>query len=437
MQTNESQTNNKKLNKTLINLTRKFCFFCWVFIFCFVLSLFFLSHCSDRKKEETPLRHHTSSQWNPRRLEKPGCFSPRLDLEKNPHFSLIWLKNLNHLPTQKKNNSRPLFIFGLSQASMDEAKFELRIAELIYQTFSIAFLIVGIVTNLFSAIIYSNKKMRKTSYSVYLFALAIADLFVTINGNTRLVLMSFETANPRQHHINATMDPDENKFRFKGFDIRETSIVACRLHRFFTYYFLQMSSCLLCLLSIDRFFGIVLALKAFRFNRSSIAHKVVLIVGFFITLFNAHFLVFMGYYETVTDSVVSLNHTGIANTRRIVVCDPDPENLVYKKFWHVFFFFDTIVYTLIPFVVMITCNVCIVAKIVKSRVRSKQVVIARQKSRKCLSTLHANQIVKNTSSMLATEKRISIILVSISFSFLVFTLPVFVIEHITCKFDLI
>jgi hypothetical protein len=358
-----------------------------------------------------------------------------------------------------------------------ETKIEHRLAELIYQISSILFLIVGIVTNMISAIIYSKKKMRKTSYSVYLFALAIADLCVTINGNTRTVLMYFPfdkiwTKNSNQnvttYHNQFIVDSRAtsqitNKLTFKGFDIRETSIVACRLQRFLSYYFLQFSSCLLCLLSIDRFFGIVLVLKAFQFNRASVARKIVLILVFLIALFNVHFLIFMGHSTASTHQIPN-NHNQ-TSIEQVVVCDVYGQKVseFYKKFWPIFFHFDAIIYTQIPFMIMIVCNACIVAKIIKSRVRSKQVIIDRTKrtsistttitnttttaaltmttsnstrssSRSSGSSGDSSKILKNTSSMLATEKRISIILVSISFSFLVFTLPVFVVEHLQCKF---
>ena len=360
-----------------------------------------------------------------------------------------------------------------------ETKIEHRLAELIYQISSILFLIVGIVTNMISAIIYSKKKMRKTSYSVYLFALAIADLCVTINGNTRTVLMYFPfdkmwTPNSNQnvttYHNQFIIDSratsqNANKLAFKGFDIRETSIVACRLQRFLSYYFLQFSSCLLCLLSIDRFFGIVLVLKAFQFNRAIVARKIVLILVFLIALFNVHFLIFMGHSSAKIHQIPNNQNQTIIE--RVVVCDVNGDhqevNEFYKKFWAIFFHFDAIIYTQIPFMIMIVCNACIVAKLVKSRVRSKQVIIDRTKrtsistttitntttttalttttsnstrssSRSSGSSGDSSKILKNTSSMLATEKRISIILVSISFSFLVFTLPVFVVEHLQCKF---
>ena len=61
----------------------------------------------------------------------------------------------------------------------------------------------------------------------------------------------------------------------------------------------------------------------------------------------------------------------------------------------------------------------IIGKIVRSRIRSKQVVICRKK----------NTIIKNTNSMLANEKCISFILIGISLSFLILTMP-FVIEYL-------
>jgi hypothetical protein len=341
----------------------------------------------------------------------------------------------------------------INQAEM-ETKIELRIAELIYQISSILFLIVGVVTNMFSAIIYSKKKMRKTSYSVYLFALALADLCVTINGNTRTVLMYFQfentvptvtvrhqNASATQTTLNATIvynNNINNKLIFKGFDIRETSLVVCRLQSFLSYYFLQLSSCLLCLLSIDRFFGIVLVLKADRFNRSSFARKTVLVLVLIIALFNLHFLIFMGHIDTKVSVLNRANDTIDVETRRTIVCDVDNEaaNGLYKRIWTGFFYLDAIIYTKIPFVIMIACNVCIVAKIVKSRVRSKQVIIDRKRQKSMASIGSGGsslKLLRNTSTMLATEKRISIILVSITFSFLVFTLPVFIVEHLECK----
>ena len=93
---------------------------------------------------------------------------------------------------------------------------------IIYRVFSVLFLVIGTSTNLLSILVYSKKHMRKTSYSLYLLELAIIDLFVIVIGNTRYAIISYF-----------------------GIDIRETSLVFCKIHKFLTYFSLQLSSCLL------------------------------------------------------------------------------------------------------------------------------------------------------------------------------------------------
>ena len=105
--------------------------------------------------------------------------------------------------------------------------------------------------------------MRKTSYSFYLFALAITDLCVILTGNSRLALIYFGSSSSSNYSNEKHL-----------FDIREQSLFACRLHIFTTYYFLQLSSIILCLLNLDRFCGCVLILKAQKFCKPSIARRV-------------------------------------------------------------------------------------------------------------------------------------------------------------------
>jgi hypothetical protein len=304
---------------------------------------------------------------------------------------------------------------------------EYKIASIIFRVFTVLFLIVGSITNLLSAIVYSRKKMQKTSYSFYLFALAIVDLCVTVNGNTRLVLMSYNFDLVPSNHSNKQQQTPRDII-FKGFDIRETSIVMCRVHRFLTYYLLQLSSILLCMLSIDRFFGVVLALKAFTFNKISIARKVILIAIVLLFLFNIHFLIAMGYEQIIHDgneSNVTTNHT---ETKRYKIkCAPNRSNKMYYSFWQIYFYFDSIIYCIIPFIIMITCNVFTIFKMVKSRVKSKQVIYSKKFTK---NKTDSNTIMKNSNKMLANEKRISAILIGISVSFLVLTIPVFIMENL-------
>ena len=119
-----------------------------------------------------------------------------------------------------------------------------RIANIIYTIVPTLYLFIGTATNLLSVLVYSKKHMRKTSYSLYLLELAVVDMFVILIGNGRYAFESYF-----------------------GVDIRDKSLLFCKVHKFLTYFFLQLSSCLLSMLSIDRFFGVVFVLKAFTFNR--------------------------------------------------------------------------------------------------------------------------------------------------------------------------
>jgi hypothetical protein len=324
-------------------------------------------------------------------------------------------------------------------SSSSDHLIEFKIAAYIYKTFTVVFLLVGTVTNLISAIVYSKKRMRKTSYAIYLFALAIVDLLVTLNGNVRLFLMSYEfdflKTRASELHRATAMDTWHRQI-FKGIDIRHVSLFACRSHRFSTYFLLEFSSIILSMLSIDRFFGCALVLKSSRFCKPSIASKAVVCSLAICFLFNFHFFIFMGYEEYVEvrddDPLDALNDTNSTNINnftsqlvKVLICEPNPHNYWYARFWEVYFYLDSAFYCIVPFLIMLFCNLSIITKIIKSRVNSKQVIVAKNKKN------NSSILLKNKgNAMLAGERRISIILILISVSFLVLTAPVFIMENL-------
>lgn len=244
---------------------------------------------------------------------------------------------------------------------MDEVAVEFTISSYIYKTFTICFLLTGTITNALSVLVYSKKHMRKTSYSVYLFSLAIVDFLVTLNGNIRLLLMSYDMpwlTKAANYELARQFQPHSVRAIFAGVDLRLTSLAACKIHRFFTYLLMELSSLILSALSIDRFFGCVLVLKSARFCKPSIATRVVLYSFIGLVVLNVHFLIFMGYE-------VDKSHNN--ETVRIVRCDPNP-NSAYFTLWQVYFYVDSAFYCFLPFLVMFFCNLSIISKIVKSRV---------------------------------------------------------------------
>jgi hypothetical protein len=318
-----------------------------------------------------------------------------------------------------------------SSNNTDEDEYEIEIASLIYKIFTVIFLLVGTVTNLISALIYSKKKMRQRSYSIYLFVLAVVDIMVTWVGNARLALMFYEWQPYSAVSSQRYYDPNEY---WRGFDIRDTSIYICRVHKFFTYFLLQFSSLLLCMLNIDRFFGCVLVLKASIFCKPIVARRLVILTFFFLFLVNMHFLIAMGDSSTPTrytyingtiENDINANKSQLHRIREFV-CQPDPSKHVYSFFFYnIYFYLDGAIYCIIPFFIMIVCNFLIIFKIKQSRINSKQVIMSKKPN-----IDFTYNIRKNRSSMLASERRLSIILVGISISFLILTIPVFIMENL-------
>jgi hypothetical protein len=234
-------------------------------------------------------------------------------------------------------------------------------------------------------------------------------LFVILIGNTRYAIISYF-----------------------GIDIRETSLVLCKIHKFLTYFSLQLSSCLLSMLSIDRFFGVVLALKAFTFNKKSLAHRVSIILIIVLIFVNIHILVWYGYKIETNEST-------------LIVCEISSNKLIYLKFWEIFFYLDSSIYCVFPFIIMTTCNAFIITRTIKSRVQSKAILRTSAKiitSSRRTANAKMNGLNNNTnnirsfpksissSSISANEQRILILLLVMSLGFFIFTTPISVVEFL-------
>lgn len=297
----------------------------------------------------------------------------------------------------------------------------MKIERLIYQIFTITFITIGTVTNILSAIVYSRKKMRTTSYSTYLFSLALTDLCVTLTGNIRLALMHYD--------LSAFIDSVYLN-NYNGIDLREHSLIWCRLHTFLTYYFTQLSSMVLCFLNLDRIFGVVFTLQALnsRLVKVRCARILILASTVFLLFINSHFLVFLGNFENTNSTNRigtknnSLNHSNLFfKTKQ---CHHSKKSY-YKHFWSFYFYIDSTLYCILPFMIMVTSNCLIIGKIVKSRIRANPVIVEKVKNTSKIKIME-----NKSSTMLGNEKRLSFTLISISVSFLICTMPVFFIENL-------
>lgn len=89
-----------------------------------------------------------------------------------------------------------------------------------------------------------------------------------------------------------------------------------------------------------------------------------------LAVIDSHFLIAMGDFESAAVLTAKSNNSteiDISLHRKCTVHKP----FVYVQLWPVFHIVDGLIYCIIPFIIMITCNFMIICKMVRSRIRSK------------------------------------------------------------------
>ena len=84
----------------------------------------------------------------------------------------------------------------------------------------------------------------------------------------------------------------------------------------------------------------------------------------FLVIVNIHILVWYGtddlhtdYFSNHSSNITTSNHS---NLKIRSFCHISKKSHVYAKFWQFFFYVDSMIYCVIPFIVMTTCNVFII-----------------------------------------------------------------------------
>ncbi|CAF2483170.1 unnamed protein product [Rotaria sp. Silwood2] len=229
-------------------------------------------------------------------------------------------------------------------------------------------IIVGGIGNTLSALTLSRKKLRTQVTSVYLIALALSDL--------------------------VRIDPNRN--------MRLYSNLSCKLHIFFTYYFINLSPTLLVAVSVQRY----LAIAKHHYSKKHCTVKnaytvigLICLISFFIEL---HWGIF---YEL---QLVPIRQTSTYLNRTISfrhVCNTSLNYPTYLKFRsNILGYIQWFLFTLCPFIIMLILNSLILNVIASAR-RIQQ---------------HTNQ--KNQRKK-AKQRNLTIMLLSVSCVFILLTAP--------------
>ena len=238
---------------------------------------------------------------------------------------------------------------------------------------SLLLMAIGITGNMLSLITVTSKHCKKSSFTVYLAALAIAD-------STVLILSSIDTWLLRVYQIN----------------LEQYGTSTCKLLIFFLFLFSDVSSWLIVAITIERAVS-TLFLQRFStiYSLRSGCVTVGIITGFFASL-NIHL-------------VYGVSYTFSGNFSLCGYVDIQYEDF----FFSYFVWIDLVVYSILPIILIIIGNAIIVIKFNQARKAVAPITNSGQ--------FHLSQTNRRY------KRQLLVITLMISMAFIVFTLPISII----------
>jgi hypothetical protein len=255
---------------------------------------------------------------------------------------------------------------------------EFRIHKFLLLYVSPVLVLVGTFGNVFSFII-TAQSMSKVSTYVYLASLSITDLIVLWIGLLRLWVG-----------------------QMTGVDERNMASWLCKLIIFLGYVMSDLSVWLIIAVTVERCIAVCFPLRASGMCNVFRARLVVGLLIWILCVINAHF------FWTVEVSVNKVDQHD-----DVFMCDAVPDYVFFVK--DVFPWVDAAIYSFLPFVIIIVLNCVII----------RQVVLARR-ARSSMQN-HENRAkgdeAKAMRSGNESNTKLTCMLLSVSFSFLLTTLP--------------
>nr|QVK45800.1 G protein-coupled receptor [Proales similis] len=275
----------------------------------------------------------------------------------------------------------------------------------IWPTIPIGFLVLGTVCNILSIIVFTRKEMRKFSSFCY---------FAILNGVNLAVLY-------------VTMIRVIMNFNFHT-DLRQLSLFSCKLHVFLTYFLGHLSSMLLCVISIDRVISVTFLQQAKTLCTPRIAFISTICLVVFNFILSSHFLFLESGYV-----ITKPGPSGTASVRQ-VVCESrrgtSYDNMIQNS-WKLI---DMSIYAFIPFFIMFTCSVIIIARVAqqsrKFRASSRAASGGSSKHGASTNSSDAKLRLRNAKTRAdgakvnSRTKNLALFLIPVNILFLMFLAPV-------------
>ena len=189
--------------------------------------------------------------------------------------------------------------------------------------------ILGWITNILAIIVLQDKSYRGTSTGFLMTALALADIGVVSTSAAHIWIKSL-----------------------LGYDVRVHSLASCKLHMYFTYLTVNVSAWTLALVAVER---VVCVSRPFRyrilfsFKRTAIAWSTTAVL---LAVLNNYLLWMIGLYVDDGSRICDWTDT-------------------FKKYVNSFDILDLLSASMIPFMVILPCNIIIIMKMLQRRVWEK------------------------------------------------------------------
>lgn len=266
---------------------------------------------------------------------------------------------------------------GEFQYSHFRSEWQLRAGVMVWQIVSPLMIFFGTTGNLISIRVLSQRTFNRWSSSLYLIALAVADMSVLYVGLLR-------------QWVKYTFDVD----------VRSIHPVMCRVHWWLMYSCADIPIWILTAITVERLVSTLCPYKSKSICTKNKAKIVLVVVVVGALLINCHLLYGFGSIEIQN-----------GNMTTYIPCAPRTKS--YEHFFaKVWTWIDLCKFSLVPFMILSAGNICIILKLVSSRRK----VMTRVQPGPSQST------VPQTSS--GRTSNMTILLISLNFVFIICTSPV-------------
>ena len=247
-------------------------------------------------------------------------------------------------------------------------------------------ILLGTFGNVFSFVILTQRSMRRVSSYTYLAVLAVADTLVLYIGMLRLWIGELT-----------------------GKDIREQYDWSCKMISAFGYIFSDYSVWLIIAVTVERYLVVCHPLKAQRMCTPSRAAKISIALFLALMLINTHFFwtVKIVYFEHKGEFFAQCD--GAANFEALV-----------RTVWP---WVDAFMYSFIPFISILIFNALIIRKVFLARQERESLQSTPRRTLTLLARSSSQRQPIGVRRVNQDSNRLTIMLLTISFTFLLTTLP--------------